>query len=229
MDKEYAQYLLKNNRENYNLISEEFGGTRRFAWNELFPLAKYTSPGDRVLDLGCGNGRLQQIFKDIDIDYTGVDNSERLIEMAKKEYSDNKFQVADALKLPFTDNYFDKIYSIAVFHHIPSKELRQQFLQEAKRVLKPGGLLVLTVWNLWQLTGWKANFKYFASKILGLSKLDFKDVFVPWGKLCQRYIHCFTKKELEILAKKSGFQVKETGVLNRQKGRGSNIFIIAEK
>ena len=229
MDKNYAQYLLKRTREDYNLIARDFGATRRFAWNELFPLARYANPGDRVLDLGCGNGRLLQIFKDIDIDYVGVDNSEKLIEMAKKEYPAGKFQVADALKLPFADNYFDKVYSIAVFHHIPSKDFRRQFLQEAKRVLKPNGLLILTVWNLWQWSGWKGIIKYTALKFLGLSKLDFKDVFVPWGKSCQRYIHDFTKKELKILIEKSGFKVKELGIIKRQTGRGSNIYIIAEK
>ena len=228
MDKEYAQYLIGETRKNYNSIAEEFGRTRRFAWNELFPLARYANSGDRILDLGCGNGRLLQIFNDINVDYVGIDNSEKLIEMAKKEYPDRKFQVADALKLPFPDNYFDKVYSVAVFHHIPSVELRSQFLKEAKRVLKPNGFLILTVWNLWQWIWWKANVKYLALKILGLSNLDFRDVFVPWGKSCQRYIHGFTKKELTISIEKAGFKAEKAGIIKRQAGRGSNIYVVAK-
>ena len=182
-----------------------------------------------MLDLGCGNGRLIQIFKEMKIDYVGVDSSEKLIEIAEKKHPEDKFQAADGLSLPFPNDYFDKVYSIAVLHHIPSRELRIQFLKEARRVLKPGGLLILTAWNLWQGRGWKLNFKFAILKILGLSKLDFKDVLVPWGKTCQRYVHCFSQRELKTLTEKADFRIKEVGILERPEMRDNNIYIIAEK
>lgn len=229
MDSAYAQYLLKKTREDYNLIAEQFSSTRRFAWKDLEPLAHLALPGERVLDLGCGNGRVRQIFQDIDIDYTGVDASEKLIKIARKNYPNARFQVADALSLPFPNNSFDKVYSIAVLHHIPSEELRLQFLKEAKKVLKSEGLLVLTVWNLWQWRSWKLNLKFMLLKILGKSKLDFKDVFVPWGKTCQRYIRCFTKRELRKLVGKAGLTVKEIGVSQNPEMKGDNIYLVAKK
>ena len=170
MDKKYAKYLLEKTRDDYNAIAEDFSSTRRFVWQGLEPLYHYASPRDKVLDLGCGNGRLLQIFKDIKINYTGVDNSEKLIEIAKKTYPSANFLVADALHLPFPSSYFDKVYSIAVLHHIPSKESRLKFLEEAKHVLRPGGLLILTVWDLWRGRGWKLNLKYGLLKILRLYK-----------------------------------------------------------
>jgi len=229
MDAQYAEYLLEKTTEDYNLIAKQFSSTRRFIWRGLESLSQYVLPREKVLDLGCGNGRLLQIFKDIDIDYIGVDSSEKLIEIAKRIYPGARFQVANALNLAFPNNYFDKVYSVAVLHHIPSKELRLQFLRGVTRVLKPGGLLVLTVWDLGNLRGWKLNLKFGILKILGKSKLDFNDVFVPWGKTCQRYIHCFTKRELKKIAEKAGFKVKEIGILKMPEAKENNIYLVAEK
>jgi len=209
------------------LIARDFSSTRRFVWQGLEPLYNYALPGEKVLDLGCGNGRLLQIFKEIDIDYTGVDSSEKLIEIAKKTYPNTKFEVADALHLPFSNNHFDKIYSIAVLHHIPSNKLRLQFLEGVKRVLSPNGLFILTVWDLWRWRKFKTITKFTVSKILGRSKIDFKDIFVPWQKDCQRYVHCFSKKELAGLIEKAGFKVKETGTLKMPDSKENNIYIIA--
>jgi ubiquinone/menaquinone biosynthesis C-methylase UbiE len=229
MKKEYAQYLLNKTREDYNAIAGDFSNTRRFIWKGLEPLYHYASSQDKVLDLGCGNGRLLQIFREIDIHYTGVDNSAKLIEIAKQTYPDASFLVADALQLPFEANTFDKVYSVAVLHHIPSRELRLKFLIEAKRVLSSGGLLVLTVWDLQKGKGLGSFLKYWTSKITGSSRLDLRDTFVSWAKKYDRYIHCFTKRELIRLCKDSGFSIKETGVLKMKEGGESNIFIIAQK
>jgi len=230
MKKEYAKYLLEKTYKDYNAIAKDFSSTRRFVWKGLEPLHDYASPGDRVLDLGCGNGRLLQIFKEIDIVYTGTDGSEKLIEIAKKTYPNTTFQVADALHLPFSTNSFDKVYTIAVLHHIPSKELRLEFLEGVRRVLRPGGALILTVWDLRGGRGLRMNLRFGLLKVLCLSKLDFRDVFVPWRKSCRRYIHCFTKRELIKLTEKAGFRVKEIGILKMTEGgKQTNIYIVAQK
>jgi len=114
------------------LIAEDFSRTRRYLWPDFQSLAEYIKPQDKVLDLGCGNGRLIELLGDKEIDYLGVDNVQNFIEIAKKKYPAYSFQVADALSLPFADNSFDKVCSIAVLHHIPSEELRLKFLEEAK-------------------------------------------------------------------------------------------------
>ena len=58
MDKEYAKYLLDKTRQDYNLIASQFSSTRRFIWRGLEPLYNYALPREKVLDLGCGTGRL---------------------------------------------------------------------------------------------------------------------------------------------------------------------------
>lgn len=57
----------------------------------------------RVLDVGCGYGRISPLIRD----YTGVDFSPDFIEWAKELYPDKMFMVADIRNLPFKDNEFD--------------------------------------------------------------------------------------------------------------------------
>ncbi len=249
MKKEYADYLLKKIREDYDKIAKDFSDSRYSIWEEFNIFKDYIKDNDKILDLGCGNGRLLELFKDKDIEYVGIDNSEKLIEIAKNKFSifnfqfsiKPKFVVVDALNLPFENNYFDRIFSVAVLHHIPSKEYRLQFLKEARRVLRPDGLLILTVWNLWRRPKTlKSLIKYGLLKITGLSKFDFGDVFVPWQNKILRYVHCFTKKELKNLAKEAGFKIEKIGIFKRgeasrqsKHGTGQaknyNIFLIAGK
>ncbi len=237
MDKKHAEYLLVKIRKDYDRIAEDFSSSRAFIWEELIPLAKYVQSGEKVLDLGCGNGRLFSMLKDKNVKYVGIDSSEKLIEIAKSKYQGEnlKFLVVEALRLPFSDNSFNKIFSIAVLHHIPSDDFRIEFLKEARRVLQSKGLLILTVWNLRQnKAGPGLLLKYTILRILGKSKLDPGDIFYPWknpeGKiLAQRYVHCFRKKELEKLVEKAGFRIKEIGFLPRGKLKKANIYLVAEK
>jgi ubiquinone/menaquinone biosynthesis C-methylase UbiE len=229
MDLEFAKSILEKTKENYNLIAKEFSATRKEIWEELKFLFENLKEGEKVLDLGCGNGRWYKIFKEKRVDYFGIDNSEKLIEIAKENFPDAKFFVGDALNLPFPDNFFDKIYSIALLHHIPSEALRIKVLKEAKRVLRPGGILILTCWRVHRLREILAFLKYTFLKIIGKSKLDFRDTFVPWGKKTLRYYHFFTQKELENLVRKVGFEILESGVVKNKRENRQNYYIISQK
>jgi ubiquinone/menaquinone biosynthesis C-methylase UbiE len=230
MDKDYAQYLLKKTTQDYNLIAEEFSSKREKPWPELkFLFNDYLIAGERVLDLGCGNGRFFEFCQDRNIDYIGIDASKELIAIAQKRYPKTKFQVADALNLPFPNNYFDKVYNIAVLHQIPSDNLRLQLLREARRVLRPQGLLILTVWRFYRPRQLFLIFKFTILKLLNFSRLDFGDVFVPWDKKTKRYYHAFFKKELINLVRGADFKVKSAGVAKNEKGDRQNIYLVAEK
>lgn len=189
-------------------------------------MAQYANSGEKILDLGCGSGRLLEILKIRDINYIGLDSSQDLIEVAQKNYPKEKFIVGDGLNLPFPQDFFDKIFSIRTVHHVPSKEFRFQFFQEAKRVLKPGGLFILTAWYLYKLRS-KKNFllmvKNIFLKTIGESKLDFGDALIPWGNKAMRYYHYFTKRELQKLALESGFIVKKIWTTR------FDIYLIAQK
>lgn len=232
MDKDYAKYLIDKTRSDYNLIAEDFSRTRGRIWEETrFLFEDYLKEGDKVLDLGCGNGRYYELFKNTE--YTGIDNSEKLIKIAQNKYPKINFQVADSLNLPFEENSFDKIYSIAVLHRIPSKEFRLRFFEEARRVLKKDGNLIITVWRLPIKQYNKKNIflllKHTILKIIGISRLDFKDILEPWGKKTEKYYHWFSQRELRRLAKKAGFKIKKSGITKNSRGTRKNIYLVAEK
>jgi len=225
----FAKFILEKTKENYNLIAREFSATRREIWEELKFLFEGLKEGEKVLDLGCGNGRWSKVFKKKKVDYFGIDNSERLIEIAKENFPEAKFLVGDALNLPFPDDFFDEVYSIALLHHIPSEDFRIKVLKEAKRVLKPGGILILTCWKIHQWREIFALLKYTLLKLIGRSKLDFKDFFVPWGKKMLRYYHFFTQRELENLLRKVGFEILESGVVKNKRENRQNYYIVCQK
>ncbi|MBU1045627.1 methyltransferase domain-containing protein [Patescibacteria group bacterium] len=233
MKKDYAEYLLEKTRQDYDAIADDFDKKRDYLPPDFAILQDYVDKGDRILDLGCGNGRFQEVIKDR-ADYYGTDVSGPLIRIAKAKYSDAKFFVSKPLSLPFEDNFFDKVFCLAVFHHIPSARIRKEFLKEIRRVLKPDGRIVLTVWDL--SDNKKARqllLKYALLKLIGRTKLDFKDVFYPWknsaGKVViNRYIHIFSENELEKIIESAGLVIKEKGILERSP-KGKNIFIIAQK
>jgi len=87
----------------------------------------------------------------------------------------------------------------------------------------------LTCWKFHQFKEVLLIFKFTILRLLGLSKLDFGDIFEPWGKKIQRYYHCFSQRELVKLVKMSGFQIKEKGVIRNKKGNRQNIYLIVEK
>ncbi len=233
MEKEYAKFLLKKNQDDYNKIADTFDRTRDWIPPDFTILGKYINKKEKILDLGCGNGRFSEIVGN-KADYYGVDVSEKLIEIAKEKYSNRKFVVNEPFALPFKNNFFDKIFCLAVLHHIPSKKFRKDFLREIKRVTKPGGKLILTVWDLNDNSKAKRLLlKYTFFKLIGKSKLDYKDVFYPWKNsrgeiLIDRYIHVFFEKELKKLVQSVGFIVKEKGILGRSK-KEKNLFLVAQK
>lgn len=233
MDKEYAIFLLEKTKKDYNFLAENYDRTRSFISEDIKKLAELVQAKEKILDSGCANGRLYEILKEKKIDYYGIDISENLIKIAQNKYPEAKFQVANALNLPFQDNFFDKVFSISVLHNIPSKEFKIQYLQEIKRVLKPNGFLILRVWDFWKRReGWQIFLKYTLLKLIGKSKLDFFDIFLPWKNsngniLVQRYFHCFKKKGIEKLIKEVGFKIKKSW--REGKDPRTNIYVVAEK
>ena len=98
--------------------------------------------GDKILDLGCGNGNIINLLKkERKADYFGLDISENMIEEAKKKCGEDvKFTVGDSENLPYQDGQFDIIICNASFHHYTKPEVA---IKEIKRVLKSGGTLIL--------------------------------------------------------------------------------------
>ncbi len=208
--------LVQLNKETYNKIAKLFAQTRQYLWDDLKPLKKYTKDNFKVLDLGCGPGRLYHLFKDFQgVDYTGVDQSKGQLDIAKEDFPENNYIEAEMTELPFANNEFDIIYCIATFHHLPDEKSRLKGLEEMKRVLKSGGHIIMTNWNLYSDS---------VNKIVVKNKFkkDKKEFIVPWmnsqGEIIgERYYHGFTLDELENLFKKTDLVLESQFFSNKGK------------
>jgi len=99
-------------------------------------LLKSASDLKRVLDVGCGEGKILKYLQAKDIDVFGVDSHEPTIEQLKKDGI--PADVLNARKLPFEDDHFDWVILSGVLHHIPNPG---EAIDEAIRVAKQGVIM----------------------------------------------------------------------------------------
>lgn len=246
----YAKFLMEKTRQDYDEIAEEFSATRKTMWPELADLDKYVKEGDRVLDIGCGNGKLlgflagrKKIFS-----YAGLDVSEKLLDYAKKIYLEaeflsaqsKEFKIFDGINIPYPSppaGGFDVIFCLATLPHLPSEEMQVKFLENIRASAKPGAKLILTCWNLWQSKFIKYQVKmivnFSINKILGKGECDWGDFYIPWKKRgvapISRFYHAFTVSELNSILIKAGWEVEEIGYKERNGKKRFNLFAVARK
>jgi SAM-dependent methyltransferase len=114
----------------------------------LFARLRSDLPAMDVLDLGVGGGRTALHFAPAAQSYLGIDYSTAMIEACRKRMPDVRFEVGDARKMDFApDESFDLVlFSYNGVDHLIESE-REQFLSEARRALRPGGLLAFSSHN----------------------------------------------------------------------------------
>jgi tRNA (uracil-5-)-methyltransferase TRM9 len=194
MRSKIANQLLEKVKLDYDQIAEDFSSTRQHAWKEFELFQPYIKPNSHIADIGCGNGRLISELRN-DENYTGVDVSEHLLDQARKNHPHHKFLTGSLLDIPLPDNSIDTTFSIAALHHIPSEKLRKKAVVELTRITKPGGYIIITVWNLWQKKYLPQILKAALKKAL-FGPYEINDLFIPWRDKVDRYYHAFFQKEL---------------------------------
>lgn len=97
------------------------------------------SKDKKILDIGCGTGAFARLFDKNN--YFGIDILPEYIEYAKKNCK-GSFQIMDATDLKFPNEHFDRILIMAVLHHLNDEDSRK-VIEEAKRVLKPNGRILI--------------------------------------------------------------------------------------
>ncbi|NKC30121.1 class I SAM-dependent methyltransferase [Falsiroseomonas selenitidurans] len=127
--------------------AEDYGRAAERLSLELLDLAGI-APGMRVLDAGCGfGGTLACLDERVErLDMTGLNIDPRQLQRAARVArprpgSTLRFVAADACTLPFADASFDRVLAVECIFHFPS---RAAFLAEVRRVLRPGGALVIS-------------------------------------------------------------------------------------
>lgn len=108
--------------------------------------------GFKLLDIGCGTATLALLIKhqQSSSEVYGVDGDDQILAIAQEKVANSGLAInlkkAMAYKLPYPDNYFDRVFSSLVFHHLTTENKEQAF-SEILRVLKPGGEFHLADWD----------------------------------------------------------------------------------
>ena len=127
----------------FNLISEKYDfindlmsfGTQKFIKSCCIKNLEIKS-GDSVLDLCCGTGDLAGMIKNRGANVTGIDFSEKMLDIAKDRFSDICWLQGDVTNLPFPDESFDYVVMGFGLRNIRNAE---KAIEETYRVLKPNG------------------------------------------------------------------------------------------
>ena len=189
----------------YEHIAPHFSQTRYKPWPLISEFLLSLSPGSVGLDIGCGNGKYLDINPDIYI--IGSDRSSELVQIAqrKKKTRAGDVAIGDILSLPHRLGGFDFAISIAVVHHLSTRERRVQAIRSILDNLSDSedeskaGRAMIYVWALEQENSRR-----------GWNKEHEQDVMVPWvmkkpkdstgyveEKTFKRYYHLYRKGELE--------------------------------
>ena len=168
----------------YNKISKRFNHTRAYTWAGIKKFVKSFPENSIMLDAGCGNGKNMLIRNDCNM--TGFDYCQNFVNICN-EKGCNVFR-GDIKNIPISDNTFDGVFSVAVIHHLDSKESRIKAINELIRVTKPGGRILIQVW---------ADTVPKTNKFIQIKDNDY---FVTWyvnkETTVKRYYHLFSKEEL---------------------------------
>lgn len=138
---------------NYIAVSKRASTTAHITANSVIRSITIRS-GYRVLDLGCGHGRITELLatKVPQLDIVGVDMTRQLLDNFVLKPGVNGCKVAlvcgDISKLPFDDNEFDAVVSSRAFQYLTDPIL---CLSEAHRLVKPGGGVAISIPNKWNL------------------------------------------------------------------------------
>lgn len=143
----------------YDDFASTFSNSRKnLRWGEIEYFAEYIKnrfPDNKVsvLDVGCGNGRLLETLEasGLPYSYLGIDESVGMVDEAKKLHPDHTFRVLDMNhieELSDSNDSFDVIVFIASFHHLHTKQERKEVLEKTRKLLKKGGIIMMTNWNL---------------------------------------------------------------------------------
>lgn len=135
---------MSSERQEYNEISPWWGEHLHRYWEVI----KLINPTDTILDIACGNGFGSNLLANqTKGKVIGGDISAEAVQYSKKKFQQTnlEFSVLDGTNLSFPDSFFNTVVSFETIEHtIHYKKM----LSEFKRVLKPGGLLVLSTPNI---------------------------------------------------------------------------------
>lgn len=238
MKKSTINQLNQLNQKFYSVIASEFSQTRQHSWVgwEKLLTADFFNEKNRnkqklfVLDLGCGNGRFAEFLssRKIGIKYLGIDTNEKLLKIGlnKNVFQDNqenlrleKFDLIENLlaaeelgRVGMDFGEFDLVVAFGVLHHLPSFNLRRNFLKLMAKQIHDDGLVVITAWRFDRDKNLMARKQNFTNVDLSSIDMEENDYLLDWqrGQNAIRYCHLTLPNEMKELADQAGLKIVST-------------------
>lgn len=167
-------------------------------YEEIF--TKFLPKSGKILEAGCGRGQLILALRKRGYEVEGIEFGKQTIELATKHYPSLPIRFGDVANLNIADNYYDAYISIGVVEH--NFDGPDIFLQEARRILKPSGIALISVPHLNLLRRLKMS--------LGLFNGNYEDL--------DFYQYAFSNSEFREILHRNGFDVLEWFQLSGYKG-----------
>ena len=185
-------------RRTFEDISEHFSRTRLAPWTEVRGYVDRLGGGETAVDLGCGNARHAALLTRKYGRVLALDFARNLLLESANVGGDHarlKLVQADITALPIRSRSADTILHVAALHHLPTKEERIKSLKEVKRILKPGGEALISVWSV---TDRRFQDPGAMRTLIG----NDYDIMIPWKSNIgnnelkgERYYHIFTEED----------------------------------
>ncbi len=237
MDRRTVERLLAINRQFYTEFARSFADSRTLSDPAITCILPDIPQRARVLDVGCGNGRLALLLdrERPGVQYVGLDAIPELVEIARRQCErltsiGARFHQVDIARSGWHRDVpgapFDRVLLLAVLHHIPGWTTRAQALQESAALLAPDGRLILSTWQF--LDAPRLRRKFVSWDVVGIPEeaLEAGDHLLDWkrGGRGVRYCHLVDEAEVEQLAAEAGLRVRRTF---RAGGREGNLSLFA--
>lgn len=199
----YKQFTIRSSGEqmsnqwvNRQLLADVALGERRELKDYL---SKFLPPKGRVLEAGCGIGSWVKIMQAMGHDVIGIDWYSEIVQAAHEADATLQIEQGDIRSLRFADATFDAYISLGVVEHF--EEGPEDCLKEAYRLLKPGGVALITVPALTIVRKWLAH--PFRTCLVTMRKISGRKVYFAEYR--------YTLSELVTFTEKAGFQIITKG------------------
>jgi SAM-dependent methyltransferase len=186
--------IIQNTQTSYDTVAPEYAekfkdemDDKPFDRDCLNRLAREVGDSGPICDLGCGPGQIARYLHRTGVDTLGVDLSPQMVAEAQRLNPEISFHQGNMLALPDEDNSWGGIAAFYCTIHIPREQIVDA-LREMKRVLKPGGVLLVTF--------------HIGAEI--------KHVDEWWEKSVNLDFAYYKPDEMEIWLKDAGFELEET-------------------
>ena len=175
----------------YSTIYKNFSDTRFNTWPGLEGFIDRLPETSTGFEIGFGNGKNMRYAINKGHTISGIDTCPEFVHMCKTDHNLDVYQ-GNCVNQTFVDEQFDFAISIAVFHHLSSKESRNKSLDNMINILKSGGKGFVTVWAIEQPENSKKKFTE-GDNMVKWSKPIYIDT-VRHYEVLERYYYVFSEK-----------------------------------